>query len=217
MKFTPEDQAAIAKYALWHGNKAAIRHFSKELGKEIKDSSVCTWKKKYSAELKRSASKRDSEEKGEVCVNSLPIKKRGRPLLLGENLDTAVKNYIKAVREAGGIINTSITIAAATAIVQKTDRSLLSENGGPITITTNWAKSLLYRLNFVKRRGSSTAKISVVNFEDLKEQYLPDIKAVTVMEEVPPELILNWDHTGRRLLGHFYSRSTSLVALLIRP
>ena len=28
MKFTPKDQAAIAKYALWHGNKAAIRHFS---------------------------------------------------------------------------------------------------------------------------------------------------------------------------------------------
>ena len=51
VKFTPEDQAAIAKYALWHGNKAAIRHFSKELGKEIKDSSVCTWKKKYSKRL----------------------------------------------------------------------------------------------------------------------------------------------------------------------
>ena len=110
VKFTPEDQAAIAKYALWHGNKAAIRHFSKELGKEIKDSSVCMWKKKYSAELKRTVSKRDSDEKGEVCVKSLPVKRRGRPLLLGENLDTAVKNYIKAV---GGGINTSITITAA--------------------------------------------------------------------------------------------------------
>ena len=64
-KFTPEDQAAIAKYALWHGNKAAIRHFSKELGKEIKDSSVCMWKK-YSAELKRSTSKCHSEEKGDL-------------------------------------------------------------------------------------------------------------------------------------------------------
>ena len=144
VKFTPEDQPAIAKYALWHGNKAAIHHFSKELGKEIKDRSVCTWKEKYSAELKRTASKRDSEGKREVCMKSLPVKKRGRPLLLGENLKTAVKNYIKAVREAGGVINTSITIAATTAIVRKSDRSLLSENGGPITITTNWAKSLLY-------------------------------------------------------------------------
>ena len=48
----------------------------------------------------------------------------------------------------------------------------------------------------MKRRGSSTAKMSVTNFEELKEQYLLDIKAVTIMEEVPPELILNWDHTG---------------------
>ena len=74
-------------------------------------------------------------------------------MLLGEQLDAAVRNYIKAVRDAGGVINTSITIAAATAIVRKTDRNLLLENGGPITITTHCAKSLLYRLNFVKRRG----------------------------------------------------------------
>ena len=165
--------------------------FLKSLGKKIKDSSVSTRKKKYSAELKRALSKRGSEEEGKVCVKSLPVKKRGRPLLLGEELDTAVKNYIKAVRDAGGVITTSITIAAATAIVRKTDRSLLSENGGPMTITTNWAKSLQYQLNFVKRRGSSAAKISVTSFEELKEQYLLDIKAVTMMEEVPPELTIN--------------------------
>ena len=124
VKFTPETQAAIAKYAFLHGNKAAIRHFAKELGKEMKESSVSTWKKKYSAELKRVMSERDSEEQGEVRIKSLPVKKRGRPLLLGEQLDTAVKNYIKADRDAGGVFNTSIMIAAATAIVRKTDRNL---------------------------------------------------------------------------------------------
>ena len=51
-KFTPTVQVAIAKYSLLHGNKVAIRHFSKELGKEIGDSSVNMWKKKYEAELK---------------------------------------------------------------------------------------------------------------------------------------------------------------------
>lgn len=78
----------------------------------------------------------------------------------------------------------------------KSDRNLLSENGGPITITSNWAKSLLRRMNFVKRRGSSTAKMHVEHFEALKEQFLLDIRAVKEMEEVPPELIFNWDHTG---------------------
>ena len=62
-------------------------------------------------------------------------------------------------------MTTSITMAAATAIVRKADRNLLEENGGLITITNNWAKSLFYRMNFVKRRGSSTAKLAVANFE----------------------------------------------------
>ena len=40
MKFTLKDQAVIAKYALWHGNKAAIRRFSEELGKKSRTQSV---------------------------------------------------------------------------------------------------------------------------------------------------------------------------------
>ena len=45
-KFSPEQQAEIAQYATLHGNKAAVRHFSKSLGTPIKESSVSTWKKK---------------------------------------------------------------------------------------------------------------------------------------------------------------------------
>ena len=38
---------SIAEYACLHGNKAAIRHFTKSRGKEIKDSTLSTWKRKY--------------------------------------------------------------------------------------------------------------------------------------------------------------------------
>ena len=34
------------------------------------------------------------------------------------------------------------------------------------------------------------------NFEELKANFLSDVKAVVLMEEIPPPLILNWDHTG---------------------
>ena len=129
-------------------------------------------------------------------IRSLPVKKRGRPLLLGEELDTEVKRYIRAVREGGGVINTAITMAAATAIVRKADRNLLAENGRSITITSNWAKSLLYRMNFVKRRGSSTAKMTVMNFEAVKEQFVLDVNAVVEMEDILPEFVFNWDQTG---------------------
>ena len=106
--------------------------------------------------------KHQASEVNDLSVKSLPIKKRGRPLLLGEKLDSEVKCYIQAVREGGAVITTAITMAAATAIVRKSDRNLLTENGGPITIASNWTKSLLSRMNFVKRRGTSTAKVTAV-------------------------------------------------------
>ena len=52
------------------------------------------------------------------------------------------------------MITTSITMASATAIIRRADRNLLSEYGGPIMITANWAKSLLFHMGFVKRRGN---------------------------------------------------------------
>lgn len=51
-------------------------------------------------------------------------------------------------------------------------------------------------MNFVKRRGSSTAKLSVANFEAVKEQFIIDVNAVVEMEDIPPQLVFNWDQTG---------------------
>ena len=196
-KFTPEQQAVIGGYAALHGNQAAVRHFSKQLKVQVQVTSVQTWKTKYLAEISR---KRKEGETDNLTVKSLPVKTSGRPLLLGEKLDSEVKSYIKAVREGGGVITTSVTMAAATAIIRKADRSLLAENGGHITNTNNWTKSLLYRMNFVKRRGSSTAKLMVANFEAVKEQFIIDVNAVVEMEDIPPQSVFNWDQHCPRFI-----------------
>ena len=157
-------------------------------------SSVSTWKVKYVSALKRLVKSGNGSR--DVAVVSLPRLKRGRPLLLGENLDCQVKSYISAVREKQGVINTAITVACGETIVKKTDKNLLRENGGPIELTKVWAKSLLQRLNFVKRKATTSAKVEPSHFKELKEQFLLDIKAVVEMEDVSSDLILNWDHTG---------------------
>ena len=157
-----EMQVKIAQYACEHGNKAAMEHFTCQLGFDVKKSSVSTWKMKYLAEVKRRVKIGES-----AVVKRLPVKKRGRPLLIGEKLDGEVKAYIRAIRTMGGVVTTTIMIAAGKAIVSRADRSLLAENGGPVTLSKNWAKYLVYRLNFVKRRGSSTAKVTVQNYEEL--------------------------------------------------
>ena len=48
-------------------------------------------------------------------------------------------------------------------------------------------------MNFVKRKGRSTAKPMVHDFDRVKVDFLSDILAVVKMEEIPDELVLNWD------------------------
>ena len=56
----------------------------------------------------------------------LPHQLRGRPLKLG-NYDGMVKEYIHALRLAGGIVNRSIVVvAAATGILEHLDPSRLT-------------------------------------------------------------------------------------------
>lgn len=66
---------------------------------------------------------------------------------------------------------------------------------GHIKLTKDWAKYLLQRMNFVKRHNTSTAKVSVENFDQPKAQFLFDIKSIVEIEEIPQHLIINWDQT----------------------
>ena len=51
-------------------------------------------------------------------------------------------------------------------------------------------------MGFVKRRASTKAKITVQHFWEVKAQFLVDIEAVAEMDEIPFDLIINWDQTG---------------------
>ena len=165
MKLTGVQQAQIARYALSHGNQAAICRYNEEYSTEIRESSVSTWKSKYVTELDCKQKAGDFEASGALVVDTLPLKKRGRPLLLGNELDDQVKCYIKDARAAGTPIDTTVVMASGEAIVRKTDKNLLKENGGPIDITKTWAKLLLSRLGFVKRKANSTAKVEPSYYE----------------------------------------------------
>ena len=93
-----------------------------------------------------------------------------------------------------------ITMAAARAIVRKYNPGLITNEStgeeGLMKITSNWAKSLLYCMKFVKRRGSTTTKYLVDDSEAIKNQFLADIIMVKELLEIPDDLILNWDHKG---------------------
>ena len=67
-------------------------------------------------------------------------------------------------------MNTAITMACAEGIVRSADSNLLAVNGGHILITKDWAKNMLHRIGFVKRRASTKAKVTVEDFEETKDQ-----------------------------------------------
>ena len=51
-------------------------------------------------------------------------------------------------------------------------------------------------MNYVKRRGCSTAKVAVENFTRIRAQFLFDIQSLIEIEEIPSSLIINWDQTA---------------------
>lgn len=52
------------------------------------------------------------------------------------------------------------------------------------------------RMGYVKRKACSKAKIDVERFKEIKEVFLLDVKNVITMDEIPVELIINFDQTA---------------------
>ena len=56
-------------------------------------------------------------------------------------------------------------------------------------------------MNFVQRKATTAkSKYSVENFAEKKREFLDDLVATVQMEDIPPELVLNWDQTGIKLV-----------------
>ena len=82
-----------------------------------------------------------------VCNNS-------NTCLLGDALDAKLLNqiYLKRIREEGGSVSSRIVKAAARGILLAYDKGKLAEFGGHISLSKEWAHSVLHRINFVQRK-----------------------------------------------------------------
>ena len=179
-----------------HGTAAAIRAFKKEMPEvTLKESTVRTWRDSYQAELKKRT--RGQAGLDNTTIKQLPSKKRGRPMLLGDELDRQVQAYLLRLREAGCVVNSEIVLGAARGIVMKHDSNLLDTNGGPIALKKGWANHLLTRMGMVKRKASTAkSKVTLEDFNDVKAQMLADVKCTVEMEDIPLDLVINWDQTA---------------------
>ena len=193
VRYSPSVRADIGRYASRHGVAAAARVFSRKLNHTINTSTILSIKKAY---LEKNRTVEDSGD-----LSELPTKKWGRRVLLGDDLDRKVQLYLKKVRGGGGVVSARIAVAAARGIVLTCDRSMLVEFGGHVELNRHWAYSLLHRMNFVQRKVTTAkSKYAITDFDRVKTEFLEDVVATVEMEEIPPELILNWDQTGIRIV-----------------
>uniref|UniRef100_A0A1X7VTK9 Uncharacterized protein n=1 Tax=Amphimedon queenslandica TaxID=400682 RepID=A0A1X7VTK9_AMPQE len=149
--YTPEERANIGRYAAKNGNAAAVKKFndSHDIGESTLDST------------------------GKTKVKSQPKRHTGRKVLLGNQLDAKVQEYVRALRDAGPSIGSSNVMAAGDGIVNAHDRTLLVEHGCHIQITKTWATSLLKRIKYVKCKATtkSTPGMSNEDFEKKKQDF----------------------------------------------
>lgn len=148
----------MALYAIENGPTKAARHFSKELGRDVNESTIRSIRKLY-----QSSPIKDK-------MKMLPLSPRGRPLKLGQYDD--LKTYIRRLRVAGGVVNAQIVMAGPKGILMFKGSTLLKENGGTIDITKEWARSLLNRMGFSKRKGTKGVKHFPEDYEDIKGAFV---------------------------------------------
>ena len=75
----------IARYACHHEITAASLHFRKKLSVRVRESMMQCIKKAYLDEIKKMRASSSDE-----VLESLPWKKQGRPILLGDKIDGMV-------------------------------------------------------------------------------------------------------------------------------
>lgn len=196
LRYSGEERAKIGKYASIHGAAAAARYFSKTFG-NIRESTVKSIKADYLQEMRRKRSNGDFED-----VKLLPKKKQGRRVLLGEALDKKLQLYLKEIRKNGGPLTASVAIGAARGLLLAENRSRLAEFGGHIDLNRHWAYSLYNRMGFVQRKSTTAkGKYSAETFIAEKRKFLNEVVLTVEQEEIPPELIINWDQTGIRFVS----------------
>uniref|UniRef100_A0A0L8GP41 DDE-1 domain-containing protein n=1 Tax=Octopus bimaculoides TaxID=37653 RepID=A0A0L8GP41_OCTBM len=179
-KFTTTEQSDIVRYPIQHGNMADTRHFDKIYGCPVSESTIRGYVKKLKNELKSTKNIDD--------VFELPPAKRGRPLLLGEDLDNHMIHNIKSLHDS------------ALGIVKNQDHTQLKEYGSPIDISDSLAKSILKRMGFVKRKGTKASKTLPSNFKNIKDDFLDRVQTIVEKHKILPSMIVNFDQTGLTII-----------------
>ena len=52
----------------------------------------------------------------------------------------------------------------------------------------------------IRKASTAKSKYCVTHFDKLKKKFLEDVKVTVQLEEIPLELVINWDQTGIKII-----------------
>ena len=185
--YSSQLRAKIGRYAAENSVVAAARKFSQDIGSPLNESTVRGMKKAYLSKM---------QEAGPEPIDELARHFRGRPVLLGKETDLKVQRFIRALRESGGPVSTPLVMAATKGLLKNETPPILSDFGGPVVLEKTWARSLLQRMHFTKRKGTKAARKLPADLEVVREKFQRRIGRRVRKYGIPDELIINWDQTA---------------------
>ena len=109
----PDPKAEIS-YSSEFGITSTLRHYGKAFPDlSLKETSVHCFKNQYQCIIKEQVK---SGESGNI--KSLPTKTMCRPLLIGEEADRQVREYMRFLQQTGSAVDTSIVIATREDVLE---------------------------------------------------------------------------------------------------
>ena len=135
--------------------------------------------------------------------NAATVLPQGRPSHLSADEDAELGNRVRAMGQAGGMITSAIISSCAHALLSENPvrRQDLAEFGGETRFSSAWANTWARRQNLVMRAPSTQARITP-NHVRLAEEFRAEIKEEVERLSVDPQLVLNMDQTGVRVIPH---------------
>ena len=180
----------IGEHAAKNGNASTLRFLSSKYPRLTKQS-ITEFKKTY----------KEGKQKGADLSEGIVMKSRGRPTLLPETLMKKTVDTISALRLRGAPVTSSVINTVAKGIVQANDRTLLVENGGHLSLSNDWARKVLYRMDTLgrkmTRRIPTTARIPVTPalLAETRLDFQRKICQLQSWHSIPDDLIINFDQT----------------------
>lgn len=188
--YREEDKLKIAKYANECGTTNAVSRYKKEFPK-LAESTIRGWLVKYRSQLKNTP----QSALEHVTIGA----KRGRPLLLSDDLDFKLRSFLTNLRTAGGTINRHVLYGVLMGLI----KSDLSRYGQYLEfcVTNGWVQSLYIRMGYTRRMvTTSRPVITRALWLETRDRFLNEIAEAVATYNIPDQLIINVDQTPSKFV-----------------